>query len=58
MFDRFIESFEYNLETGENYDQALIAIVQFADEAGIALRNVNFDDFQNAMRSNEVFRLE
>lgn len=23
MFDRFINTFEYNLETGENYDQAI-----------------------------------
>ena len=30
MFDRFIDSFEYNLQTGENYDQAVLAIVQFA----------------------------
>lgn len=57
MFDRFIESFEYNLETGENYDQAVMSIVQFADEAGIALQNVDFNDFQNAMRSKEPFRL-
>ncbi len=57
MFDRFIDSFEYNLETGENYDQALMAIVQFADEAGIALQHANFNEFQNAMRSQEPFRL-
>lgn len=58
MFDRFIESFEYNLETGENYDQALLAIVRFADEAGIALQHVGFGDFQAAMRSKESFVLK
>lgn len=58
MLDGFIESFEYNLETGENYDQALLSIVKFADEAGIALQYVNFDDFQSAMRSKESFVLK
>ena len=58
MFDRFIDTFEYNLETGENYDQALYAICQFADEAGIALQHVVFDEFSNAMRSKESFVLK
>ena len=57
MFDRFIESFEYNLETGENYDQAVLSIVRFADEAGIALQHVGFDDFKTAMRSKDPFVL-
>lgn len=46
MFDRFIDTFEYNLETGKNYDQALYSICQFADEAGIALQQVGFDEFR------------
>lgn len=58
MFDRFIDTFEYNLEIGENYDQAIYAICQFADEAGIALQHVGFDDFGNAMRSKESFVLK
>lgn len=58
MFDRFIESFEYNLETGENYDQAVLSIVRFANEAGIALQHVSFGDFQTAMRSKEPFVLQ
>ena len=58
MFDRFIDTFEYNLETGENYDQAVQAIVRFADEAGIALQHVEYGDFQKAMRSQEPFVLK
>lgn len=58
MFDRFIDTFEYNLETGENYDQAIYAICQFADEAGIALQHVGFGDFSKAMRSKESFVLK
>ena len=57
MFDKFIDSFEYNLETGENYDEAVFSIVKFADEAGIALQHVDFVDFQKAMRSKETFVL-
>ncbi len=57
MLDRFINTFEYNMETGENYDQALYAIVRFADEAGIALQHVKFEDFQVAMRSKDPFVL-
>ena len=41
MFDRFIDSFEYNLSTGKNYDQAIYAIVQFADEAGICRHKIH-----------------
>ncbi len=58
MFDRFIDTFEYNLETGENYDEAIYSIVQFANEAGIALQHVNFSEFQSAMRSKDPFVLK
>ncbi|WP_207640487.1 hypothetical protein [Butyrivibrio sp. AE3003] len=58
MFDRFLNTFEYNLETGENYDQAVLAIARFADEAGIVLQHVSFDEFSNAMRSKEPFVLK
>lgn len=58
MFDNFIDTFEYNLETGENYDQAIYAICQLADEAGIVLQHVGFDEFSNAMRSKESFVLK
>ncbi len=57
MFESFINDFQYNIETGENYDSALMAIVKFANQAGIVLNHINFNDFKNAMKSNEVFRL-
>ncbi len=37
---------------------AIIAIVNFADQAGFALQNVNFDDFAQAMTSHKTFRLK
>ena len=58
MLNQFIESFEYNIDTGENYDESLIAIVNFANQAGSALQNVNFDDFAQAMTSHKTFRLK
>jgi hypothetical protein len=57
MLNEFIDSFNYNISTGENYDQALYAIVRFADKAGIALQHVDFNEFKNAMISNDTFYL-
>ncbi len=58
MMEEFLQAFNYNLETGENYDEALNAIVRFANQAGIALQHASFDDFSNAMRRKDVFVLE
>lgn len=58
MLDQFIEIFEYDIETGENYDQAIYSIVNFAKQAGIALQHVEFDDFSRAMTSKQTFKLE
>ena len=57
MLNQFIDSFEYNIATGENYDQAIMSVVNFADHAGIALQNVEFNDFKNAMTSKKTFKL-
>lgn len=46
------------METGENYDEAIFAISRFAEQAGITLKYVNFDDFSAAMKKKEVFYLE
>ncbi len=58
MMDEFLSSFNYNLETGENYDEALNAIVRFANQAGISLQHASFEDFSSAMRRKDVFSLE
>lgn len=58
MLNQFIESFEYNIDTGENYDKSLMTIVNFANQVGIALQNIDFDDFAQAMTSHKTFRLE
>lgn len=57
MLDGFVENFEYNIETGENYEQAIQDIVQFANLAGISLQHASFDDFSSAMKSKQTFIL-
>ncbi|WP_026519979.1 hypothetical protein [Butyrivibrio sp. FCS006] len=58
MMEEFLHSFNYNLETGENYDEALNAIVKFANQAGVALQHASFEEFSDAMRRKDVFILE
>ena len=53
----FLDSFDYNMETGDNYEHALYAIVNFANQTGMALQHVNFDEFKAAKNSDEVFVL-
>ena len=57
MLEGFVENFEYNIETGENYEQAIQDIVQFANLAGISLQHASFDDFSSAMKSKQTFIL-
>lgn len=57
MLEGFIENFEYNIETGENYLQAVEDIVQFSNLVGISLQHVSFDDFSVAMKSKQTFIL-
>lgn len=58
IMNEFLTSFNYNMETGENYDEAILAITKFAEQAGITLKYVKFDDFSVAMKNREVFMLE
>lgn len=53
----FLNAFEYNIQTGENYEHALYAIVNFANQAGIALQHSNFNEFKEAMNSDDIFVL-
>ena len=58
IMTEFLTSFNYYLETGENYDEAILAISRFAEQAGIALQHASFDEFSDAMKKKTVFRLE
>ncbi len=58
IMTKFLVSFEYNIETGENYDQALFSILDFADQTGIALQHRTLEEFSKAMNSDEDFVLK
>ncbi len=45
LLNSFIDNFDYNIATGENYDKALNSIVQFANRAGLKLKDTKLDDF-------------
>lgn len=58
LFKMFIDSFDYDLSSGKNYDRALNAIICFADVSGIELRNVSFESFQNDIRNRKTLILK
>lgn len=53
-----INNFEYNMRTGENYDNALSSLLMFADKTGMQLQHADFNDFAEGMMSNENFVLK
>lgn len=55
---QLLDAFEYNLENGLNYDAAIYAIVNYANQTGIALQHAKFDDFKTAMKSSDSFILK
>lgn len=57
MLKSFIDTYEYNVSTGENYDKAIYAIINFSNLYGLALKNADFKDFKTAMMSNDEFVL-
>lgn len=58
LLNGFLDNFEYNFETGEDYDSAIESIVKFSNEAGFVLQHADFTDFDNAMKTKQVFKLE
>lgn len=57
MLSSFVDKYEYNINTGENYDTAIYAIVNFSNQYGLALKHANFGEFKVAMLSNDDFML-
>lgn len=58
VMEEFPGTFNYNLQTGENYDEALNTIVRFENQNGISLQHASFDEYSEAMRRKDVFSLE
>lgn len=55
--DQFLNAFEFNVDSSENYDMAICAIVHFSNQMGIQLQHVNYDEFEMAMFSDDDFYL-
>ena len=53
LLQSFLNDFEYNVLTGENYDNAIWSIINFANQTGIALEYVDFDEFRDVMMTDE-----
>ena len=53
-----IESYDYDIGTGRNYDNALRSLTTFARSMGIALQYADYSSFEDAMIHGETFRLE
>ena len=55
---KLITSFDYEIESGRNYDNALRSLTTFAKSMGIALQYADYNDFETAMIRGETFHLE
>ena len=53
MLNDFIDKFDFNIQTGENYDIALNSIVNFANQAGYELQDSHFEEFEKKMNDEE-----
>lgn len=56
--DQLLNDFDYNIQTGENYDKAIYSILNFANQTGLILQYVGFNDFNKAMLSDKAFILK
>ncbi len=55
MMSEFMISFNYDYETGENYEQAVCSLITFANRAGVSLKYAEFEEFENAMKTQDNF---
>lgn len=53
QMQKFLKSFDENVVSSDNCDTAIYAIIDFANETGVALQHTNFNDFSEAMLSND-----
>lgn len=53
-----IDNLNYDVATGQNYNESIKAMVDFADAMGFTLQHADFDEFKEAMNSDEIFVLE
>jgi len=54
---KLLSTFDRAIMSGNNCDEAIYAIIDFAGETGIILQHTNFNEFSDAMLSSENFVL-
>ena len=52
-----LESFDRGIASEDDLDSAVYAIIDYAEETGLALQHTDFDDFSDAMMSDKPFSL-
>ena len=57
MLNSMIASFNYDVMTGENYQEAVDSIVRFAYQAGITLHDTTMEEFSEKMKKQETMVL-
>lgn len=57
MLQGFLTEFEFDCQDDKNYGRAIMAITSFANQSGLLLQHVDFNEFKTAMKSNEDFVL-
>lgn len=55
---RLLEEFDAQICTSNDIDGAVYAIVEYANQTGMALQHTDFNDFMGAMQSEDAFVLK
>ena len=55
---RLLEEFDAQICTSNDIDGAVYAIVEYANQTGMALQHTDFNDFMSAMQSEDAFVLK
>lgn len=56
--EQFLDTYEYNIATGANYEKALNCLLDFANQLGMEIKHASFDEFKQAMKSDDEFVLK
>lgn len=58
LLQKLLKEFDEGIVSGNNCDSAIYAIIDFANQTGISLQHVDFNDFSKDMVSNSSFILK
>ena len=58
LMSNFLSEFDKGIMSGDNCDTAIYAMINYANQTGIALQHTDFNEFSKAMISDEMFVLK